>query len=79
MEKSAEPKVLRHMGLPPLSKCDKGSQGQTGVPEEIHTWKGSIFSVFSNEVANWESRGYGALLQTPSVPFPALSPDQGCD
>ena len=71
--------MLRHIGLPPLPKCNKGSQGQTGVPEEIHTWKGSISSIFSNEVVNWESSGYGALLQTPSVPFPALSPDQGCD
>ena len=51
-KKSVEPKVLRHTGLPPLPMCDKGSQGQTGVPEEIHTWKGSIFSIFSNEVAN---------------------------
>ena len=71
--------MLRHMRLPPLPKCNKDSQDQIGVPEEIHTWKGSIFSIFSNEVANWESSGYGALLQTPSVTSPALSPDQECD
>ena len=78
-EKNGEPKVLRHTVLPPLPMCEKSSQGQTEIPEEIRTWKGSIFSVFSNKVANWESSGYGALLQTPSVPFLALSSDQGCD
>ena len=78
-EKSGEPKVLRHTGLQPLPKCDKGSQGQTEVPEEIHIWKGSIFSVFSKEVANWEGSGYGALLQTPSVLFLALVPDKARD
>ena len=71
-EKTAEPEMLRHTGSPPLPKCDKSSQGQTGVPEDTHTWKGSTFSVSSNKVANWESSGYGALLQTPSVPFPPL-------
>ena len=78
-EKNGEPKVLRHTVLPPLPMCEKSSQGQTEIPEEIHTWKGSIFSVFSNKVANWEGSGYGALLQTPSVLFPALSSDEGCD
>ena len=74
-EKNGKPKVLRHTILPPLPHCDLSSQGQTEIPEEIHTWKGSIFSVFSNKVANWESSGYGALLQTPSVLLPALSSD----
>lgn len=78
-EKNGEPKVLRHTVLPPLPMCEKSSQGQTEIPEEIHTWKGSIFSVFSNKVANWEGSGYGALLQTPSVPFPALSFNEECD
>ncbi|CAK0785523.1 hypothetical protein CVIRNUC_008733 [Coccomyxa viridis] len=66
-EKNGEPKVLRHTVLPPLPMCEKSSQGQTEIPEEIHTWKGSIFSIFSNKVANWEGSGYGALLQTPSA------------
>ena len=74
-EKNGQPIVLRHTAMPILPKCGKNSQGQTEVPEEIHTWKGSIFSVFSNKVANWESSGYGALLQTPSVPFPHLLSD----
>ncbi|EIE19802.1 FAD/NAD(P)-binding domain-containing protein, partial [Coccomyxa subellipsoidea C-169] len=41
--------------------------GTLDVPEEILTWKGSIFSVFSNAVADWDGSGYGPLLQTPSA------------
>ena len=78
-EKTAEPEVLRHTGSPPLPKCDKGSQGQTGVPEDTHTWKGSTSSVSSNEVAKLESSGYEALPQTTSVPFPALNHSHGRD
>ena len=74
-EKNGQPNVLRHTVMPVLPKCGKNSQGQTEIPEEIHTWKGSIFSVFSNKVANWEGSGYGALLQTPSVSSPAPDSD----
>jgi len=33
----------------------------------VHMWKGSIFSVYSREAADWEGSGYGPLLMTPSV------------
>lgn len=61
------PKVMRHTIVPPLPGVERTSEGIMEVPEEVLTWKGSIFSVFSNKVADWEGSGYGALLQTPSV------------
>jgi len=64
---NAGPRVMRHTGLPPLPMVEKNYQGVLEVPQVIETWKGSIFSIFGNQVANWEGSGYGALLQTPSV------------
>ncbi|CAL8471472.1 g11014 [Coccomyxa elongata] len=64
---NAGPKVYRHNDVPPLPGVDKNSEGMLDLPEEILTWKGSIFSVFSNTVADWHGSGYGPLLQTPSA------------
>ena len=61
------PKVMRHTIVPPLPMVEKTSEGLLEVPEVIETWKGSIFSIYSNKVADWEGSGYGALLETPSV------------
>lgn len=63
----AGPKVMRHTMVQPLPNVEKSSEGVLEVPEEIQCWKGSVFSIFSRGVANWDSTGYGALLQTPSV------------
>ncbi len=61
------PRTFRHANAPPLPGVDRNWEGTLDVPEEILTWKGSIFSVFSNAVADWDGSGYGPLLQTPSV------------
>ena len=58
---------MRHTMVQPLPMVEKSSEGVLEVPEDIHCWKGSVFSIFSRSVANWDSSGYGALLQTPSV------------
>ena len=63
----AGPKVMRHTVVAPLPMVEKTSQGVLEVPEKIQCWKGSVFSIFSRGVANWDGSGYGALLQTPSV------------
>lgn len=63
----AGPKVMRHTMVQPLPMVEKSSEGVLEVPEEIQCWKGSVFSIFSRSVANWDGSGYGALLQTPSV------------
>lgn len=31
------------------------------------SWRGSIFSIFSAQHADWQGAGYGPLLETPSV------------
>lgn len=59
--------MYRHTTLPPLPGVDKNSEGLLDLPEEIFTWKGSIFSIFSKEAADWQGSGYGPLLETPSV------------
>lgn len=64
---NAGPKVYRHTVVPPLPGVDRNSEGTLDLPDEILTWKGSIFSIFSNVVADWQGSGYGPLLQTPSV------------
>ena len=63
----AGPKVARHTMAAPIPLVEKNYQGVLEVPERIECWKGSVFSIFSNKVANWQGSGYGALLQTPSV------------
>lgn len=70
---NAGPKVYRHTGVPPLPGVERNSEGTLDLPEPILTWKGSIFSVFSNAVADWAGSGYGPLLQTPSVRTSSLS------
>ena len=47
-------------------------QGQYEVPQDIQSWKGSIFSIFSKHAANWNGSGYGPLLMTPAVSHPHL-------
>ncbi len=49
-------------------------QGQYEVPQDIQSWKGSIFSIFSKHAANWNGSGYGPLLMTPAVSYPHLCP-----
>ncbi len=58
---------MRHTAVQPLPMVEKTCQGVLEVPERIQCWKGSIFSIFSREAAHWDSSGYGALLETPSV------------
>ena len=48
-------------------------QGQYEVPQDIQSWKGSIFSIFSKHAANWNGSGYGPLLMTPAVSHPHCS------
>jgi hypothetical protein len=55
------------MLMPPLPRVDELGRGQIEEPEEIMTWRGSIFGVYSNAVADWQGSGYGALLETPTV------------
>jgi hypothetical protein len=33
----------------------------------IRCWEGTLMSIFSNHVADWEGSGYGSLLYTPAV------------
>ncbi len=66
----AGPRVYRHTIVPPLPGIDRTSDGLLDIPEEIMTWKGSIFSIYSNQVADWHGSGYGPLLETPSVRVP---------
>ncbi len=61
------PKLPRHLATPPMPYVMPDYAGRLEVPEEIESWKGSIFSIYSKEVADWEGSGYGALLQTPAV------------
>ncbi len=61
------PKVPRHLASPPMPSVVPDYAGRLEVPENIESWKGSIFSIYSKEVADWEGSGYGALLQTPAV------------
>ena len=43
-------------------------------PEDIGLWDGPIMSVYSKEVADWQGKGYGALLSTPSVSLKHFTP-----
>ena len=74
----AGPKVMRHTVVAPLPMVEKTSQGVLEVPEMIQCWKGSVFSMFSRAVANWDGSGYGALLQTPSVSVAPYMHTQSC-
>ena len=56
-----------HTIIPPLPRVETAPDGTRDIPEDILPWQGSIFSVFSNAVADWTGSGYGALLETPSV------------
>lgn len=56
-----------HTIIPPLPRVEKAPDGTLDIPEDILPWQGSIFSVFTNAVADWTGSGYGALLETPSV------------
>ena len=40
----------------------------------MESWKGSIFSIYSNQEADWQGAGYGPLLETPSVSAAACCP-----
>lgn len=73
-EKSANPgpRVPRHLITPPMPGIVPDYAGRLEIPENIECWKGSIFSIYSKEVADWENSGYGALLQTPAVRLSAL-------
>lgn len=73
-EKSANPgpRVPRHLITPPMPGVVPDYAGRLEIPENIECWKGSIFSIYSKEVADWENSGYGALLQTPAVRLSAL-------
>lgn len=55
---------------PPLPGIEPTHDGRTEVPEPVRCWRGSIFSVYSAEAADWDGDGYGPLLQTPSVRRP---------
>ena len=33
----------------------------------VRGWEGTLMSIFSNQVGDWEGGGYGSLLYTPSV------------
>ena len=61
------PRIARHLVTPPLPGVVPDYAGRLEVPEDIESWKGSIFSVYSKEVADWEGSGYGPLLETPAV------------
>ncbi len=61
------PRLPRHLASPPMPSVVPDYAGRLEVPENIESWKGSIFSIYSKEVADWEGSGYGALLQTPAV------------
>ena len=76
-EKSANPgpRVPRHLITPPMPGVVPDYAGRLEIPENIECWKGSIFSIYSKEVADWENSGYGALLQTPAV---RLSASDSC-
>lgn len=74
-EKSAhpEPRVPRHSMTVPMPAVLPNWQGQYEVPQDIQSWKGSIFSIFSKHAANWNGSGYGPLLMTPAVSYPHSS------
>lgn len=42
--------------------------GQEGG--SIRCWEGTLMSIFSNQVGDWEGSGYGSLLYTPAVRLP---------
>lgn len=64
---TAPPRPPAHTVIPPLPRVERAPDGTLDVPEDITAWKGSIFSIYSNAVADWRGSGYGALLMTPSV------------
>lgn len=64
---SKPPRPPGHTIIPPLPRVETAPDGTRDIPEDILPWQGSIFSVFSNAVADWTGSGYGALLETPSV------------
>eukprot|EP00884_Botryococcus_braunii_P012060 jgi/Botrbrau1/20855/Bobra.0156s0079.1 len=40
---------------------------KTGIKGPIKLWEGGIMTVYSKEVANWDTTGYGSLLECPAV------------
>lgn len=46
-----------------------GSQAhpKTGLKGPVKLWEGSPMTIYSTAVANWDSTGYGSLLESPSV------------
>ncbi|CAL8471165.1 g10707 [Coccomyxa elongata] len=64
---SKPPRPPGHTIIPPLPRVETAPDGTRDIPEDILPWQGSIFSVFSNAVADWTGSGYGALLETPSA------------
>ncbi len=71
----AGPRVPRHTTDVPLPGIESASDGRVELPEPVLTWRGSIFSIYSTQVADWAGSGYGPLLETPSVrPPPRGSP-----
>lgn len=64
------PKIPRHLVTPPLPGVVPNWEGQLEVPEDIRSWRGSIFGVYSKQAADWEGSGYGPLLETPAVRAP---------
>ena len=63
----------RHSVTVPMPAVLPNWQGQYEVPQDIQSWKGSIFSIFSKHAANWNGSGYGPLLMTPAVSHLHLS------
>ena len=61
------PHVPRHATEVPLPGIEAASDGRVELPEPVLTWRGSIFSIYSAQVADWGGAGYGPLLETPSV------------
>lgn len=40
---------------------------KTGLKGPVKLWEGSPMTIYSKAVANWDTTGYGSLLESPSV------------